>query len=171
VSKDCRWIFASAPARAFDQIEVELMMSAESIRKTTKKDVAWFVRPVRATDDKIWERLRCELWPDGQEDHAGEIATLFAGKAAEPDAVLIAKSPEGKVIGFAELAIRMNLPTLIGTRVGYVEGLYVISEVRGLGVTRSLLRASRDWARQQNCAAFASDRAERIIIDRRFREK
>jgi hypothetical protein len=69
----------------------------------------------RATDDTIWERLRCELRPDGQEDHAGEIATLFAGKAAEPDAVLIAKSPEGKVIGFAELAIRMNLPTLIGS--------------------------------------------------------
>jgi len=87
--------FRKRLARPFDQIEVELMMSAASIRKTTKNDVAWFVRPLRATDAKIWERLRCELWPDGQEDHAGEIATFFAGTAAEPDPVLIAESSEG----------------------------------------------------------------------------
>jgi hypothetical protein len=51
---------------------------------------------------EIWERLRCELWPDGQEDHVGEIATFFAGTAAEPDACLSPKA--AKVIGFAELA-------------------------------------------------------------------
>ena len=49
-----------------------------------------------------------------------------------------------------------------------VEGLYEVPEARGRGITRRLLRASVDWARQQKCTAFASDRADRVIMDRRY---
>jgi aminoglycoside 6'-N-acetyltransferase I len=112
--------------------------------------------------------MRTDLWPDGAADHATEIAMFFAGTLVEPDAVLIAENVVGKIVGFAELAIRNDLASLEGKNVGYVEGLYVPPEFRGHGIARKLLQASRSWAREQKCAGFASDRAGRIIIDPNF---
>ena len=126
------------------------------------------IRPVRLADAKAWGELRSELWPDGHADHAAEIAAFFAGTLDEPEAVLLAEDSADKLVGFAELSIRADLPPLIGARVAYVEGLYVVSEARGQGTTRRLLQASVDWARQQQCTAFASDRAGRVIIDPRY---
>jgi len=128
------------------------------------------IRSICPADSEVWERLRCELWPDGREDHAREIAAFFAGTLQEPEAVLVAENSESQVIAFAELLIRTDLPMLKGQPVGYVEGMYVVPEARGLGVARALLQASRDWARAQNCTAFASDRAHRVIVDKHFRE-
>jgi aminoglycoside 6'-N-acetyltransferase I len=130
-------------------------------------ELAVKIRPVRLSDAEAWQRLRCDLWPEGREDHAPEIASFFAATLEEPSAVLVAENPDGEIIAIAELSIRTDLSALVGTRVGYVGGLYVIPEARGRGVARSLLVASRDWARQQNCGGFASDRADRVIIDRR----
>lgn len=119
-------------------------------------------------DATSWEKLRCALWPDGVADHGPEIASFFAGTLPDVAAVLIAEDAAGAMVAFAELSIRTHLPGVEGKRAGYVEGLYVLPEVRGRGIVRKLLQASRNWAYQQDCAAFASDRAERIIFDRSF---
>lgn len=126
------------------------------------------VRSVLATDATVWEAMRRRLWPDGINDHAPEIASFFAGTLQEPNAVLVAENATGVVVGFAEISIRYNAGRLQGKRVGYVEGLYVAPEARFEGVARGLLQASREWARQQECIAFASDRSGRIVIDKRF---
>jgi aminoglycoside 6'-N-acetyltransferase I len=116
--------------------------------------------------------LRRELWPEDPESHAEEIASFFAGALPEPQAVLVAQ--EGpNLIAFAELSIREDFPGLAGKRVGSVEGLdwtglYVTPAFRGCGIARTLLSASKSWARENHCDAFASDRAERIIVDPRF---
>jgi aminoglycoside 6'-N-acetyltransferase I len=122
-------------------------------------------------DASVWEKLRCALWPDGVSDHGPEIASFFAGTLDDVAAVLIAEDESGAMVGFAELSIRTDLAGLEGKRVGYVEGLYVLPEVRRRGLVRKLLQASRNWAYRQDCEAFASDRAERIIIDRSFTAK
>ena len=127
------------------------------------------IRPVRPAEAEIWVRLRCELWPDGAADHAPEIADFFAGRYEDGlMAALIAELPEHGIIGFAELGIRTELPGLPPGRIGYLEGLYVRPEIRHQGIGRALARASRTWAREQGRNAFASDRADRIVIDRRF---
>jgi len=126
------------------------------------------IRHAVPADAPSWEVLRCELWPDGTADHGPEIASFFAGTLPEPAAVLVALIPSGEMIGFAELSIRTDLPSLEEVRAGYVEGLYLRPEFRGRGIARQLLLASRQWARDQKCAAFASDRAGRIIVDGRF---
>jgi aminoglycoside 6'-N-acetyltransferase I len=126
------------------------------------------IRNIMPSDASEWEAMRRDLWPDGAEDHATEIAMFFAGSLEEPLAVLVAERPAGVIVGFAELSIRTDLPALEGKRVGYVEGVYVRPEVRHRGIARVLLRASRNWARQQGCTTFASDRADRIIIDRSY---
>jgi aminoglycoside 6'-N-acetyltransferase I len=67
-----------------------------------------------------------------------------------------------------ELSIRTDVAGLEGQRAGYIEGLYVKPEARGEGVSRKLLRASHEWAHRQNCSAFASDRSDRVVIDKSF---
>lgn len=126
------------------------------------------IRRIRPEDSELWSRLRSALWPEGQDDHAPEIAAFFAGKLPDVAEVLFAEDQRGRVVAYAELSIRTDLPTLIGKRAGYVEALYVVPEARGSGVTRALLQASRKWARQVQCDEFASDRAERVIIDHSF---
>ena len=128
------------------------------------------VRDITPTDAPVWEKLRRDLWPDGTEDHAAEIASFFAGTLEEPTAVLMAEDDDGVVVAFAELSLRTDLAGLEGERVAYVEGLYVEPRLRHHGIARRLLEASRQWARDQKCAAFASDRAERIIVDKSFQQ-
>jgi aminoglycoside 6'-N-acetyltransferase I len=113
--------------------------------------------------------MRAKLWPDGSEDHPSEIAMFFGGHRFKSlTAALVAENKCGAIVAFAELSIRDDLPGLEGKRTGYVEGLYVLPEIRQTGVARKLLRASRSWAREQSCVAFASDRADRIVVDESF---
>lgn len=126
------------------------------------------IRHATREDAEVWEKLRCDLWPDGAADHATEIASFFAGTIEEPTAVLVAENDAGAIIGFAELSIRDDVAGLEGKRVGYVEGLYVPPKFRHHGIARKLLQASRSWARQEKCIGFASDRAGRIVIDPTF---
>ncbi len=125
------------------------------------------IRPIAPSDAATWERLRRDLWPEDPESHAVEIASFFADTFPEPQAVLVAQDGPN-LIAFAELSIRDDIPDLARKRVGYVEGLYVTPAFRGRGIARTLLLASKSWARENHCDAFASDRAERIIVDPRF---
>ena len=138
--------------------------------KRTQVDVT--IRAVRPADAPAWESMRRELWPDGAEDHGPEIAMFFAGHHFKDlTAVLMAQNGGGVIVGFAELSIRDDVPALHGIRTGYVEGLYVLPEARCRGVARKLLQASRSWAHERGCVAFASDRADRIIVDRSFTQR
>lgn len=125
------------------------------------------IREVRPSDDAAWESMRCDLWPDGAHEHAGEIASFLAGKLQEPSAVFLAED-EGSPVGVIELSIRDHVPGFAGKRTGYVEGLYVVPQRRGSGIARELLRVAKQWASDNHCDAFASDRADRLIIDRGF---
>jgi aminoglycoside 6'-N-acetyltransferase I len=124
------------------------------------------IREVRQTDVAAWEKMRCDMWPDGVEDHAKEIAAFFEGGLEEPCAVLVTEDESGTLIAVAELSIRYDVAGLAGEKTGYVEGLYVRHEWRGSGIARTLLRASKEWALSERCEAFASDRAGRVIIER-----
>lgn len=127
------------------------------------------IRPVEPRDAATWERLRRELWPVEAWTHAPEIAAFFAGTLEEPQAVLIAEDDAGSIIAIAELSVRWDIPGLESQPTGYVEGLYVVRARRGQGVARSLLITCRDWARARHCVALASDRADRLIIDPKFK--
>lgn len=120
----------------------------------------------RPGDHRDWLRLREQLWEG--DDHAEEIARYFAGTLEEPVEVLIARSPDGDAVAHVELSIRDDVDGLRGQRTAYIEGLYVDEAHRHRGVALLLLRAAEQWARDQGCAAFASDRDDRVIIDRRY---
>jgi aminoglycoside 6'-N-acetyltransferase I len=113
---------------------------------------SFHIRPVTPADAATWERLRTAHWPDGAADHAPEIAVFFAEHG-------------GQAVAVMELSIRTDLPPLRNVKVGYVEGFYIVPEFRGHGLARQLLRFAQQWARQQHCTGFASDRAGRLILD------
>jgi aminoglycoside 6'-N-acetyltransferase I len=125
------------------------------------------IRAAREADAEAWRLLRVALWPP--DDHREEVAAFLRGELEEPRIVLLAKIQDGTLVGFAELSIREEVPGAYSDRVGYVEGLYVVPPKRGRGIARQLLAASRKWARSEGCGAFASDRGERFVVDRRFR--
>jgi GNAT superfamily N-acetyltransferase len=80
---------------------------------------------------------------------------------------LIVANRAGEPIAIVELSVREDVPGFEGKRAGYVEGLYVIPELRHRGIARKL-HTSLNWARENQCVAFASDRAERIVRYKRF---
>jgi aminoglycoside 6'-N-acetyltransferase I len=128
------------------------------------------IRPVIPPDAATWQSLRCNLWPDGAQDHGFEIARFFAGQLSEPLAVLLAIQGGNDLIGFVEPSTRSDVPSLKGKRTGFIEGLYVVPEMRFTGAARALLRAVREWANSMKCAAFASDRSGQFIVDGHFAE-
>ena len=116
------------------------------------------VRPMRPTDADIWIRMRATFWPDGSlAEHAGDVSAFFAGSLPQLMAVLLAEDADGRPIGFAELSIRGYAEGCTSSKVAYLEGWYVVPEMRRQGVGGALVRAAEEWGRSQGCTEFASD--------------
>jgi aminoglycoside 6'-N-acetyltransferase I len=114
------------------------------------------VRPAAPADVKGWLRMRCALWPEGQNDHPAEIEDFFAGHAREPLAVLVAEDG-GSLLGFVELSIRNIAEGCSSGRVAYLEGWYVEPSERRRGIGRALVAGAEQWGRTQGCTEFGSD--------------
>ena len=114
------------------------------------------VRPAEPADAVAWERMRQQLWPAPEGEHAAEIAAYFAGDRQDPAEVLLAVDLEDPV-GFAEVSIRSHAEGCRPGRIAYLEGWFVLPEWRGRGVGAALIRAVEAWGRAQGCRQLASD--------------
>ena len=109
-------------------------------------------------DAAAWLSMRVALWPEGTaESHKQEIERFLSGELHMPLAVLVAARDDGGLAGFAELSIRAYAEDCVTDRVAYLEGWYVLPEMRRRGIGRALVAAAEDWARAQGCTEFASD--------------
>ena len=121
------------------------------------------VRPVELGDRSEWTRLRLALWPDeGKQAHRTAVERFFArprtlGCMPEVALVAIAPAADPVVVGFAEVSRRAYAEGCETSPVGFLEGWYVVPELRGQGVGRALLAAAEHWARELGCREFASD--------------
>jgi aminoglycoside 6'-N-acetyltransferase I len=102
--------------------------------------------------------MRVALWPeDTYEGHAREVERYFDGAIQMPLEVLIAVDDAGTAIGFVELNIRAYAEDCETDRVAYLEGWYVVPDMRRRSVGRALVAAAEEWAIAQACTEFGSD--------------
>lgn len=95
------------------------------------------------------------LWPDHTAtdlvDDAREL--LQSGRTA----YFLARE-DGRAVAFAQCAERRDyVEGTAGGPVGYLEGIYVLSEYRQQGIAGALLQTCEQWARARGCRQFASD--------------
>ncbi len=105
--------------------------------------------------------LGMALWPDepGPEIDEHMRATL-AGlpRSTLPLTLFVVEDSNDRLIGFIEVGLRSHADGCDGRQpVGFIEGWYVVPEVRGRGVGRALANAAEEWARQRGCIEIASD--------------
>jgi hypothetical protein len=84
------------------------------------------VAPAAVTAAGRWAEMRSRLWPDEDaEDLLRGAEAYFSGGVAHLVEVLLARDPEGAVVGFAELSIRPYAEGCVSSRVAFLEGWYV----------------------------------------------
>ena len=104
-----------------------------------------------------WLVLRQALWPEAsREEHLAWMAKQLSlsGRFVQ----FVASSGPGRPVGFAEAAIRTDYVNGTDTfPVAFLEGLYVIPELRRQGIAAALVAAVERWARDFGCRELASD--------------
>jgi aminoglycoside 6'-N-acetyltransferase I len=63
----------------------------------------------------------------------------------------------GRLAGFLEASIRPHAEDCETENVGYLEGWFVDSPYRRLGIGRRMVEAAEQWARTKGCREMASD--------------
>lgn len=89
---------------------------------------------------------------------AEELAEDF-GKLIDSDGCAVfLLTAEDRPVGFAQCQLRRDyVEGTYSSPVGYLEGIYILPEVRGQGCAKELLARCEQWAREQGCTEFASD--------------
>ena len=106
-----------------------------------------------------WLELRRALWPhDDASEHLNEMSRF----CAEPQrfSQFIAIADDGTPQGFIEIALRTDYVNgTDSSPVAFLEGIYVATLARKLGVATALVQAAELWAQEHDCVEFASDAA------------
>jgi aminoglycoside 6'-N-acetyltransferase I len=119
------------------------------------------VRQAKPSDCDRLARLREVLWPEtSAAEHARELEPILVGETpgSMPLVNFVAETADGRLFGFAEIDLRSHADGCDPAwPVGYLEGWYVVEEVRHSGIGRRLLSVAEDWARSHGCVEMASD--------------
>ena len=125
--------------------------------------------PMTPADAADWARMRRALWPGSLADHEADIAAALTGAGGGLN--LMARSADGRPVGFAEASLRHDYVNgTVTSPVAFLEGIYVEPDHRGTGVARRLVAAIETWARQSGCSELASDAAISNVASQQMHE-
>lgn len=115
------------------------------------------IEPCAPGDLDDLARLRTALWPEPPEaEHRAEIAAAAADGRVR--VVLLARTDDGRAVGFAEASLRRDPVNGCETSpVAFLEGIYVDPGFRRRGAAASLCRAVEAWGRALGCTELGSD--------------
>lgn len=100
-------------------------------------------------------KLALMLWSNHSVD---EFTAEFKEILKDKNAAIFLAEEKGDFIGFAQCQLRFDY--VEGTEsspVGYLEGIYVIENHRGMGLGRKLVSECEKWSKTRGCTEFASD--------------
>ena len=104
------------------------------------------IRPMRDGDPEAVARLAGEL---GYPAAAGDIATRLAALSARSgDALFVAESPTGEVLGWIHVS---EEATLTDGPIAEIHGLVVDTRFRSRGIGRALVAEAERWAISRGC--------------------
>ena len=114
------------------------------------------VRAMVESDLNEWFRLRQLLWDrTPEDDHKVEMLDII--QHPDTQAVFVAESTGGALVGFLEAGIRPFVEDCETDNVGYLEGWFVEADYRRKGIGAALVKNAEDWARSRDCREMASD--------------
>ena len=114
-----------------------------SLAEATSKDVS------------TWRVMREDLYADvPPEFHDVEMALILG---SDDRACLLVRDPDDESVGFIEVSLRNVVDGCLGGPVGYIEGIYLVPNWRGLGLGPAMIEAAASWFRVQGCRDMATD--------------
>ncbi len=130
------------------------------------------IREICRSDLNPWSRMRRQLWPDcTHRRNACELVEYFEGVGRKPGIIFVAILENAGPVGFLEGNIRTGyVEGSREDRVGYLEGIFVESHSRRLGIARRLLKAFEDWLLEHECPELGSDCLLRNVVSRKLHE-
>ncbi|HEU4929862.1 MAG TPA: GNAT family N-acetyltransferase [Candidatus Krumholzibacteria bacterium] len=106
-------------------------------------------------DARTWRAMREDLYSDiPPEFHDAEMALMLA---SDDRACLLVRDPDDEAVGFIEVSLRNVVDGCLGGPVGYIEGIYLVPNWRGLGLGPAMIEAAATWFRAQGCRDMATD--------------
>lgn len=108
--------------------------------------------PVSSENRQSWAELCAALWPDQTAD---ELLDMDDNDGKDTEFLYYLSE---EAIAFLSLSLRTDYVEGTSTSpVGYIEGIYVKPEYRGMGIAKALIEFAKDWSRKQGCTEMASD--------------
>lgn len=115
------------------------------------------IRRTEDIRDPDWLPLRSAFWDgESEEEHYASLKKFTTTHA--PYFAFIANDQDGRAVGFAEISVRRDYVN--GTQTSpvlYLEGIFVLPEYRGQGISGALGRAAEAWGARHGFREFASD--------------
>jgi GNAT superfamily N-acetyltransferase len=113
------------------------------------------IRPARGDEvDALLPLMRgyCDFYEASPSDEG--LRGMAAALISDPDqgALFIARDADGRAIGFA--AMDWKWSSLRGSRIGYLEDLFVDPDSRGGGIAEALIEACADLCRERSLPAL-----------------
>ena len=106
-------------------------------------------------DTRVLAELAIQMWSNHT---VSELEADFAEIVSNNDVVCFIKYVDDVPVGFAQCQLRYDY--VEGTHsspVGYLEGIFVVSECQHKGYAKELLHECELWAKEKGCVEFASD--------------
>jgi aminoglycoside 6'-N-acetyltransferase I len=113
------------------------------------------LQPATAKDRAAWKAMRADMFA-GLDDafHDHEIERILESRDRK---CLFVRAPNRDVVGFMEVSLRNLVDGCQGGPVGYIEGIYLVPEYRGLGLGGTLTDAAASWFASRGCRDMATD--------------
>lgn len=106
-------------------------------------------------DSRVLAELAIQMWGNHT---ISELDADFTEIVNSNDAVCFIKYVDDIPVGFAQCQLRYDYVEGTHTSpVGYLEGIFIVSEYQHKGYARELLSECELWAKEKGCWEFASD--------------
>ncbi len=125
---------------------------------------------VTSANASEWLSMAIQLWP---EYDPGELSQIVSdGIQSKKYRRLLCQNDSGVYVGFIDLSLRHDYVEGSSTSpVAYIEGIYVKSDYRNLGVAKFMVSEAGNWAKQNGCSEIGSDTSLTNIDSQNFHER